>query len=317
MKYRSWLLILGMTGMFAGCSGMKKGQTKPAAAQAVSERLQLRDPFVFYDRKTDWYYTYANNKHGIKAWRSKDLQHWEALGNVFTASENFWGKQDFWAPDCYFYKGKYYLFVTFSGTDKMRGTSVLVSDDPDKGFVPLVNAPVTPKHWMCLDASLYIDKAQKPWLLFSREWLEVSDGEMYAQQLSSDLKTTIGAPQLLFKASAAPWTKAIYAKEWNKEGVITDAPFIYRMKNGRLALLWSSFDKSGKYAMGVAYAASGNITGPWVQSATTLNADDGGHGMLFHTREGKLKISYHSPNHRGARLTIRDVVVRKGRIVLE
>ncbi len=315
MKYSSWFLILGMPILFAGCSSIQQGQRKPAIEQAFSDRLQLRDPFIFYDRKTDWYYTYASNKPGIKAWRSKELQHWEALGNVFTAPDDFWGKQDFWAPDCYYYKGRYYLFVTFSGADKMRGTSILVSERPDKDFHPLVNAPITPKGWMCLDASLYIDKDQRPWMLFSREWLEVSDGEIYAQRLSSDLKTTMGLPQLLFKASAAPWTKSIYSKELNKGGIVTDAPFIYRMKNDQLALLWSSFDKNGKYAMGVAYA--GKVTGPWIQSSTTLNEDDGGHGMLFHTREDQLKISYHSPNHRTEHLTIRGAAVKKGRIVLK
>ncbi|MBO9684353.1 MAG: family 43 glycosylhydrolase, partial [Flavisolibacter sp.] len=184
MKYNSCLLIFGMVLMCTGCIGVRKGPAKPAGELIASDRLLLRDPFIFYDRKTDWYYTYASNKPGIKAWRSKDLQYWEALGNVFTASENFWGKQDFWAPDCYYYKGRYYLFVTFSGVDKIRGTSILVSEYPDKDFYPLTNAPITPKNWMCLDASLYIDKEQKPWMVFSREWLEVSDGEIYAQQLS-------------------------------------------------------------------------------------------------------------------------------------
>ncbi|MBO9620187.1 MAG: family 43 glycosylhydrolase, partial [Niabella sp.] len=116
---------------------------------------------------------------------------------------------------------------------------------------------------------------------------------------------------------AAPWTKSIYSKELNKEGIVTDAPFIYRMKNDELALLWSSFDKTGKYAMGAAYARSGKVTGPWVQSATTLNDDDGGHGMLFHTRKGQLKISYHSPNQKGAHLTIKNVAIKEGCIILK
>ncbi len=54
---------------------------------------------------------------------------------------------------------------------------------------------------MCLDGSLYIDKEGNPWLLFCREWLEAIDGEIYAQRLAKDLKTTEGDPYLLFKAS--------------------------------------------------------------------------------------------------------------------
>ncbi|MFT3904217.1 MAG: glycoside hydrolase family 43 protein [Niabella sp.] len=279
--------------------------------------MLLRDPFIFYDKRSRYYYTYANNRPAIKGYRSKDLNTWEDLGKVFVADADFWGKYDFWAPDCYYYKGKYYLFVTFSGVNKKRGTSVLVSDIPYGHFKPLVNAPVTPKDWMCLDAALYIDKDDKPWMIFCREWLEVSDGEIYAQRLSLDLKTTVGDPVLLFKASAAPWVKGIYSKEHDKHGNITDAPFIYRMKDNKLLMLWSSFDVNGKYAMGVAYSSSGRVEGPWRQSATTLNNDDGGHGMLFKAKNGGLKISYHAPNSRTEKLTIKSARIENGILRIE
>lgn len=311
-----WLLFNGWA-----CSGAGKGRhSAPASTRQPStatSAMRLRDPFILYDRHSGMYYTYVNNRPSIKAYRSRDLEHWEHLGNVFTADTGFWGKQDFWAPDCYYYKGKYYLFVTFSGSDRMRGTSILVADAPDRQFRPLINAPVTPAHWMCLDASLYVDKDGTPWVLFSREWLEVTDGEIYAQRMSRNLKSTVGAPVLLFKASAAPWVKEIYSRELNKKGIVTDAPFIHRMNNGRLVMLWSSFDKNGKYAMGAAYAPSGKVTGPWVQSATTLNNDDGGHGMLFYDRSGQLKISYHAPNAGLGHLIIRNAVFEKERLALQ
>ncbi|GAB3425908.1 glycoside hydrolase family 43 protein [Niabella aquatica] len=302
------------------CSNVKNSVNKESKSVDDSidiSRMLLRDPFVFYDKKSRNYYTYANNKPGIKAYSSKDLTTWKDIGNVFTANADFWGKTDFWAPDCYYYKGKYYLFVTFSDANKKRGTSVLVSDFPHRDFKPLVNAPVTPKEWMCLDAALYTDKENNPWMIFCREWLEVSDGEIYAQRLSHDLKSAVGSPVLLFKASSAPWVKGIYSAAHNQQGNVTDAPFVYRMKDGTLLMLWSSFDLKGKYAIGVAYSVSGRIEGPWEQSATTLNSDDGGHGMLFNTRDGDLKISYHAPNSKAERLTIKDVKIENGMLSVE
>ncbi|MBO9592569.1 MAG: family 43 glycosylhydrolase [Niabella sp.] len=321
LRLGGWLFLLSLLCNGWACLGPGKGRrSAPVAVQQPSmatSAMRLRDPFILHDRNSGKYYTYVNNRPSIKAYRSSDLEHWEQVGNVFTADSNFWGKQDFWAPDCYYYKGKYYLFVTFSGSDRMRGTSILVADKPDGQFRPLVNGPVTPRNWMCLDAALYIDKDATPWILFSREWLEVTDGEIYAQRMSHNLRNTVGAPVLLFRASAAPWVKAIYSKELNKKGLITDAPFIHRMNNGRLVMLWSSFDRNGKYAMGTAYAPSGNVTGPWIQSDTTLNNDDGGHGMLFYDKTGQLKISYHAPNAGLGHLIIRNVTIEKERLALQ
>ena len=108
----------------------------------------------------------------------KDLSTWKDEGYSFIAKSDFWGQQDFWAPDVYEYEGRYYLFTTFSNAGVKRGTSILVSDSPKGPFTPLVNKAITPSGWMCLDGSLYIDKEGNPWLLFCREWLETIDGEI-------------------------------------------------------------------------------------------------------------------------------------------
>ncbi len=75
-----------------------------------------------------------------------------------------------------------------------------------------------------------LTKKEIPWLLFCREWLETIDGEIYAQRLAKDLKTTEGDPYLLFKASEAPWVGSIASS--GVTGNVTDAPFIYRLDDG-------------------------------------------------------------------------------------
>lgn len=278
-----------------------------------TDSLHVRDPFVLADTATHAFYLYASHRPGFKVYKSVDLQNWTDLGDCFVADTGFWGKTDFWAPDVYRYRGRYYLFATFSGRNGKRGTSILVSSRPDSGFTPLVNAPVTPPDWMCLDASLYVDKKGRPWLVFSREWLEVGDGQVLIQRLSGDLRRRIGHPHLLFTASQASWTKPI--RKGTVEGYVTDAPFIWRGKDGRLILLWSSFNKQGRYAIGVArplgsrsgaFARSSSLlTGHWTPDPEPINQDDGGHAMLFEAF-GKLMISYHAPNHLHERPMIRE-----------
>ena len=237
------------------------------------------------------------------------------MGIAFDPGSDFWGKTDFWAPDVYYYKNKYYLFITLSAPNIKRGTSILVADKPEGPFVPLVNRAVTPPEWMCLDGALYVDKDKIPWIIYCHEWLEAIDGEVVAQQLREDLTETIGEPKILFRASEASWVGNI--SSGNTTGKVTDAPFIHTLDNGQLIMLWSSFRKDGKYAIGQATSKSGNLLGPWRQQAEPLNNDDGGHAMLFNDIEGRLMISYHAPNSNTERPIIKHAYINNnGKVVI-
>lgn len=284
--------------------------------------FRVRDPFIFPDPVSKKYYLHVHaddalypfspNQIGVII--SEDLKYWKKGGISFSPPADFWGKKDFWAPDLYYYKEKYYLFATFSDVHNIRGSSILVSNSPEGPFVPLVNSPITPQGWMALDASLYIDDEKQPWMAFSHEWTEVTDGTIVVQQLSEDLKTTVGAPITIFRASEAPWViRGSY--------YVSDAPFLYKASNGHLLMIWSSFikapDDRGIYAIGVARSKSGSILGPWEHDPKPLNSnDDGGHAMIFRDFDGNLKISYHSPNTPGGseRLTIHSIIDNNGEL---
>jgi beta-xylosidase len=272
---------------------------------------QVRDPFIFVDKNEKMYYLHVNENPSIGVYKSRDLKQWKKVGKSFVPDSIFWGTKDFWAPDMVFYKGKYYLLVTFSSDTQKRGTGILVSDSPAGPFVPLINEAITPANWTCLDATLYIDDNGNPWLLYSREWIEVIDGQIIAQRLSDDLKTLSGDPHILFKASDAPWTGSIKYNDYIT-GYVTDAPFIYKSSvSGKLFMLWSSYDKNGKYAIGVAESGNGKIDGTWIQFPETLNSDDGGHAMIFEDLDGILRISYHAPNN-NSRITVRNILEENG-----
>ncbi len=276
--------------------------------------FRIRDPFVLADKKNGTYYMPANAGERVRMYKSRDLVHWKDLGIVFQPDANFWGKSDFWAPDLYHYKNKYYLFITLSAPNAKRGTSVLVADSPEGPFTPLVNKAATPPEWMSLDGSLFIDKNNSPWMLYCHEWVQVGDGKVVAQKLSQDLTRTVGEPVVLFSASQAPWTKGI-SKD-GKSDYVTDAPFIHKLKNGQLVMLWSSFRKNGHYAIGQATSKSGNVLGPWTHEPEPLNDDDGGHAMLFTDNKGRLMISYHAPNSKAERAVIREARIKNGKVTI-
>jgi hypothetical protein len=131
-------------------------------------------------------------------------------------------------------------------------------------------------------------------MIFCHEWVQTVDGEVCLIPLTDDLRAAAGKPELLFRASEAPW--AFQIKRPNREGYVTDGPNIYTAENGDLLMLWSSFGPDGRYCIGVARSETGHIRGPWKQSDSALYAADGGHGMIFRSNEGRLYLAVHTPN---------------------
>jgi len=205
------------------------------------------------------------------------------------------------------HQGRYYMFASFLHPERRRGTQILVADEPSGPYRPHSDGPVTPAEWECLDGTLFLDEAKRPWMVFCHEWVQVRDGEICAVRLTPDLRGAEGDPILLFRASEAKWTVEIGQEP--RRGRVTDGPFLHRLSTGALAMLWSSFGAKG-YALTVAYSASGELTGPWQHPEEPLFIDDGGHAMLFRTFEGETRAAFHCPN-RGPDERLRLVPLRE------
>ena len=188
---------------------------------------------------------------------------------------------------------QYYMFITFKAEGVCRGTQILRSDSPQGPFVPISERPVTPSDWECLDGTLFVDADEQAWMIFCHEWVQVGDGEICAVRLSDDLTTAIGEPHILFHASEAQWAEELNSR--GRKGYVTDGPYLHRLANNDLIMLWSSFNQ-GKYAVGVAQSTSGNILDSWQQLPDPLVSGDGGHCMVFRAFDGQLYLTFHRPN---------------------
>ncbi len=100
-------------------------------------------------------------------------------------------------------------------------------------------------------------------------------------------------PHNFFRGSYAPWEVG------GEQGQhVTDGPYLYQSKSGKLFMIWSSF--SPLYTVGLAISDSGKLSGPWRQQEEPIINKDTGHGMLFTTFDGRLMMVLHSPNNFGA-----------------
>jgi beta-xylosidase len=262
--------------------------------------IQIRDPFIL--KEGGLYHLFGSTDKdiwkglgtGFDTYRSSDLTNWEGPEPAFRPPAGFWGTRDFWAPEVHKYKENFYMFASFIGEGYKRGTTILVSKDAEGPYIPLANGPLTPKEWMCLDGTFYLDKDSQPWMIFCHEWVQAVDGTICAIKLSQDLSHAISDPVELLKSTDAPYSTKVESPSNKVEGYVTDGPSIYTLSSGKLLMLWSCMSKNG-YSIGYA-VSDGGIAGPWRQESTPLFDRDGGHGMIFETYGGELLLAIHSPN---------------------
>jgi hypothetical protein len=116
---------------------------------------------------------------------------------------------------------------------------------------------------------------------------------MEAVPLKDDLSDAAGDPIHLFKASDAPWINERTVPNARVTNYVTDGPEFFRTKTGKLLMLWSSYESMPgnyeSYVQTVARSKSGELKGPWEQLAPLVR-NDSGHGMLFHSFDGKLLL---------------------------
>lgn len=290
------------------------GMTATAKGYKTLGEIQIRDPFIYADKAAGLYYLYASSdtvidgvsRGGVVVWQSRDLKRWTGTRRVFTVPADNYLTGRVWAPEMHEYQGRFYLFLTLNSDIEWkraeprwpkfrhRVVQVMRADSPLGPFLPMSELPTTPIDQMALDGTPYIEDGV-PYMVYSREWVEIEDGTYRLSQLTPDLSRTVDDGHDLFHVSVAPWAKTLYRKD-RERGYVSDGSFIWKTKK-KLLMIFSSHDSIG-YTMGVAESTTGRITGPWrVHPETLIDAEGGvGHGMIFRDFEGRLWLVAHSPD---------------------
>jgi arabinan endo-1,5-alpha-L-arabinosidase len=269
--------------------------------------IQIRDPFILSLPRDKEYLLFGSTDPniwsgpatGFDCYRSRNLIDWDGPIPAFRPPPGFWSREQYWAPEVHQYQGRFFMFATFTAPGHLRGTQILSANRPEGPYAPWSDGPVTPRNWQCLDGTLHVDGDGTPWMLFCHEWKQVHDGTIVVQRLTPDLRAAVGTPVFLFSASEAPWSRPLDVPATRSREFpvyVTDGPYVFRLTSGKLIMLWSSFGDQG-YAMGIARSTSGTVLGPWVQEDEPLWSNDGGHGMIARTLDGRLFLTLHQPNN--------------------
>ncbi len=269
--------------------------------------IRIRDPFILRDGAAYYLYgttTDAMTESRLSVFRSSDLETFTEPKTIFTPDTDAWALRELWAPEVHRYGGKFYLFVSILGKSGKRGVQIAVSDTPDGTFTPIADHPATPTENSCIDGTLYVEDGV-PYIVYSLDWpfnyLEAEDiysGEIWAMALTADLREPAGEPFRLFRSMDAPCSAGKpNVTQWQGKRAVrygSDAPFLYRLKNGRLLILWSPYPVD-TYVVCSAVSDSGSIRGTFRHRDTPVFGMNGGHPMLFTDTSGDLRMSIHLP----------------------
>lgn len=252
----------------------------------------LRDPCILAENGV--YYAYGTGWLCYKN-TSGDLGGaWELVGTVASVADTADDDGSHWAPEVHKYGGAYYMFTTYkSKSTGHRGCAIFRSESPEGPFRQITDGHITPHDWDAIDGTFYIDPEGQPWMVFVHEWTCRPNGigSFAAARLSDDLTTFISEPIELFYANEAVWATA----------GVTDGCWMYTTAEGELLMIWSNFAADG-YSVGIAHSSNGRLDGKWTQETERLYGKsqgwqyDGGHAMTFVGFDGKLYLSFHSPN---------------------
>jgi hypothetical protein len=266
------------------------------------DSIRLSDPFILADAKTNMYYMTGT---GGLLWKSRDLSKWDGPYRVTQTDSSSWmgPAPMIWAAEIHAYNNRYYYFGTFTNRavfiDTVDGTAIerrachiLVSDKPEGPYTPMGDPVYLPANMPTLDGTLWIENGQ-PYLVYCYEWLQNRNGTIESIALKPDLSGTTGKSTLLFRAKDAPWSREKNADGTEGQSKVTDGPYLFKTGTGRLGMIWTSWIHD-VYTQGVAYSTTGLLNGPWVHGADPITPPNFGHGMLFHTFEGKLLMALHS-----------------------
>ena len=217
--------------------------------------------------------------------RSKDLHHWDLIGNVFDKLPD-WATTEipgvrgqYWAPDISFTHGRYRLYYavsTFGKNDSAIGLASNQSLDPAEPDYKWVDeGMVFRSHkgddFNAIDPNLAVDEAGGQWLDFGSFW-----GGIKMRRIDANTGKLSRSDTTLYSLASRPRGTARVDS--------IEAPFI--VHRAGYYYLFVSFDfccKGASSSYNVVVGRSRSMTGPYVDSQGKLMTDGGGTRLTYNT----------------------------------
>ena len=260
--------------------------------------VEFGDPFIL-DNGDGKYYMYGTGGgavDGFSTYSSTNLQDWDYEGQVyFGNTEDSWTAGNFWAPEVYKIKDRYYLFFSADWKNNPAGElenfriGVAVSESPTGPFNELENQPLFDPGYPIIDANVFQDDDGTFYLYYSRvcykhpveseisQWArerglyeEIEESWVYGIELKPDFKGVTGGPVLLLRP---PTTLTDKNAEWESRSVTsgeinrrwTEGSFIFKNEDTYYIMYSANHFAGENYAVG--YATGKTALGPFTKAS--------------------------------------------------
>ncbi|WP_082161563.1 glycoside hydrolase family 43 protein [Rufibacter radiotolerans] len=260
--------------------------------------VSFGDPYVLYDAPSKLYYMYGTGggaKKGFMTYSSPDLVSWKSEGQVFYGNTpGSWDVKNFWAPEVYRVKNKYYMFYSadwrHNPTNELENfrIGVAVADKPTGPFKNISDKPIFDPGYPIIDANVYFHPNGKMYLYYSRccykhpvesevaAWAkktglyqEIEESWIYGVELKPDFSGVIGEPVLLLrppvnmKDAQSEWeSRSVTSKEVNRRW--TEGSYTFKHDDTYYMMYSANHFGGENYAVG--YATSKSPLGPFTKA---------------------------------------------------
>ena len=246
----------------------------------------IADPFVL--RQGDTYYLYGTTdaRSGFRVWTSNNLIDWRSRGYAYRKNRDDFGQRQFWAPEVFEHKGKFYLHYT-AASKEFTQRIVLAEGDSPLGPFKEVRAPWFQSKLCLIDSHVFKDADGQLYLYYVLDCSENGDSEIYVRKVSDDL--VVSKEDSFCVKPSQPWE----GDQWN------EAPFVF--KRGQTYFLTYSANCYVDTTYNVGYATASSPLGPWTKAPenpilrNTKEISGPGHNAFVESPDGKeLYAIYHS-----------------------
>lgn len=231
----------------------------------LSGNIVSHDPSLVKESNGLWWAFMTGTGIGVKY--SSDGLYWTQGTQIFGSELDWWrdyapnmGSNDVWAPDCYYYRGRYWLYYAVSefGTNNSAigltsCTSIVSGDWRDDGVV--VSTSSSSNATNAIDPNVFQDEDGKPWLVYG-SWF---DGIKLVRLADSDMKP-----------SGTHYAVA------RKSGGIENPDIVYYDGYYYLFVSIGVCCNGTSSTYKIAYGRSTSVTGPYYDESGVSMLDGGG-----------------------------------------
>ena len=278
----------------------------------IVKNIYTADPAPMVHGDTLYLYTthdedeLVNNFYTMYDWRcfsTKDMEHWEDHGKIFSLDDIEWADDRAWAPQCIARNGKFYLYCPVHKKDGGMAIAVGVSESPTGPFKDLGYPLIDEGDWNDIDPTVFIDDDGQAYLYFGNP--ELRYVKLNEDMISYDQETGIGR---------IPMTVEAFGKGGHDTGTTYgEGPWFYK-RNGLYYMVFAAFAEGEKHNEHLAYSVSEGPTGPWKYKGVFMQE-----GPCFTNHPGvcdflgKSWLFYHTDELPGGSLFHRSVCVTEMR----